>query len=526
MATQQEIKASIDTGLAWLVTQQSGNGSWAPNEYPVSNTGLALLKLETYALENGFETPFDARYIYKNNVVAGLNYIFSQAILDINGNGIYFKDGGSYVNYATGIVLAAICASSDPAHIVTGGAANGNTYKQVADLIVQYLAYSQENSGGWAYAKGVGTPDNSNSGYPVLGLEFAKSPAYKFECVIPQTLKNKLSLWIDYIQNDISGGSGYQISTQYVNILKTGSLIQQMHLVGDGGNSTRLQNAITYIANHWTDTIKWLQNSGDGGWINKNGQTPTKVDYQATFTTMKGLEGYGIDIIGTNIDWFAEMADAIVFLQNPADGYWPSNPDLEETVLLCTEWALLTLEKAAPSPAQIPYKNNIVVDPYTAKCPWDLEQTIDIQGEIKIFAKKYKHSEAECSSNPKASKGDDIGFTFVFGNYGEFDYTAQKNQPTIEDELSIQKPVNLKLMSLCLGDGYKVFYGNTDTEVKVCDKFYGQIGTYNLQVRKLVNGEYIADFDLPCHYICSISILFQIEFPSCPHCPDDNPPPQ
>lgn len=522
MATPLEIKASIDNGIKWLVEQQSPNGSWAPEKYPRANTGLALLKLETYALELGFKTPFDIEYKYKDNVIAGLKYIFSEAILD--GNGIHFKDD-KYTTYPTGIILAALCASSSPDNITTIGNAV-YTYKQVADLIVKYLEYSQSADGGWSYSDSGGISDNSNSGYPTLGLEFAKSPTYKFECVIPQTLKDKLNLWIDYIQYDNNGGSGYQTPEQWVNILKTGSLIQEMHLFGDSTISARLQKATTYIADHWKDPIQWL--ASDGGWIDRNDGNPIRVDYQATFTTMKSLEGYGIDIIKTSanppdeIDWYAEMADAIVKLQN-GNGSWPITQK-EDTILLCTIWALLTLEKAAPPSAYISYQDNVnVSDPYNASSNWNLNETIEVLGEIKIFAKKYSHSEAECDSNKKPSKGDDIGFTLVFGNYGEFNYTATKGTSTVEDTLIVQYPVNLKLMSLCICDDYKLFYGNTNVEVEICDTFYGETGLYNLQLRKKVGDKYIADFDLPCHYICSISMLLQIEFPACPRCPGDYP---
>ncbi|MEG2841489.1 MAG: hypothetical protein RR886_09105 [Cellulosilyticaceae bacterium] len=95
---------------------------------------------------------------------------------------------------------------------------------------------------------------------------------------------------------------------------------------------------------------------------------------------------------------------------------------------------------------------------------------------------------------------DDIGFTLVFGNYGEFPYIAPKGKPTVEDKLIVKSPINLKLMRLALNDGYKLFYGI--------------IGIYNLQLRKydITLNDYIADFDIPPHYISCFSMLFQIEF--------------
>ncbi|MEG1636347.1 MAG: hypothetical protein RR324_02425 [Cellulosilyticaceae bacterium] len=161
----------------------------------------------------------------------------------------------------------------------------------------------------------------------------------------------------------------------------------------------------------------------------------------------------------------------------------------------------------------VPFEDTVNIHPETIQCPWNLEELIEVQGEVKIFVEKYKHSEGECQIT-KPGKGDDIGFTLVFGNYGEFPYIAPKGKPTVEDKLIVKSPINLKLMRLALTDGYKLFYGNTNQEVQVLDMFYGIIGIYNLQLRKydITLNDYIADFDIPPHYISCFSMLFQIEF--------------
>ncbi|MEG0013095.1 MAG: hypothetical protein RSF87_04200, partial [Cellulosilyticaceae bacterium] len=373
-------------------------------------------------------------------------------------------------------------------------------------------------NGGWAYELG-DIPDNSVSGYVILGLEIAENPEYNFNCIIPATLKSKLNNWIDFIQNDVNGGSGYQESTTWVNMLKTGSLIQQMRLMGDTLSSSRLSKAIAYIADNWNNPIN--QYADNAGWKG------TPVDYQTTFTVMKGFSGYGIEFIqptsGAPINWYQDVADAIVG-QQKTDGSWPLTFWDPGDRILSTVWALLTLEKEIIKQVpEIPYVDNIIIKPHEIQCPWNLEETIEIQGEIKVFAYKYSHSEAACIPGLMATKGDDIGFTLVYGNYGEFNYIAPMGKPTVEDKFTVQRPIILKLMSLCVCDGYKLFYGNSDKEVKVCDKFYGQIGIYTFQLRKLVNGSYISDFNLPCHHIRCLSMLLQIEFPSCPDCPDDCP---
>ena len=69
-------------------------------------------------------------------------------------------------------------------------------------------------------------------------------------------------------------------------------------------------------------------------------------------------------------------------------------------------------------------------------------------------------------------------------------------------------------MTLHLAADYKLYYGNTSKEVQVGDVLYGAVGSYKLQLRKYdaTANDYVADFDLPPHYISCVSMLYQIEF--------------
>jgi len=343
------LQDAIVKGVAWLAGVQLPNGAWSSDgAYPIGASGLALLKLETYALELG-KSPFDPTYLYQSQVQRGLDYIFTNAKADVNGN-IYFEEQDK-IAYQTGIVLAAISATADPTHVVTTGSAAvlGQTYKQVADLMIKYLASTQNSTnGGWGYEPS-DEPDNSVSGYVVLGLDIAKSSKYNFNCVLPASILTSLDKWITYIQND-NGGSGYTSKNTWINILKTGNLIQEMRLYGDAVPVPRVQNAINYIVNNW------YQNNSDPGWRG----TPT--EYQATFTVVKGLAGYNLQTIGTPpIDWFADMSAAILAEQN-ADGSWPRTQwDQSSTGALSTTWALLTLEKEFV-PVVVPPREQAITD--------------------------------------------------------------------------------------------------------------------------------------------------------------------
>lgn len=383
-AEPEEIDAAIDSGVAWLVEQQNEDGSWGEiyvwdsEEYqqnPVAKTALAVLKLEEHAVDSqygyGLPSPLDPTYIYYDNVVAGLDYLIANVHSetiglqihdsssddpDTNGNGIgvYFvSPEWGYTVYETSIAIMAISASRAP-----------DLYGDVVQDAVEWLAWAQTDSdygrGGWNYGpmdNADGRSDNSNSGWVTLGLAYAESPAYKFECTIPAFVRSELNIWIEHIQNDPGpaddgwcddpdGGSGYSFPDEWVNILKTGTLLQQMAFYGDPVDATRAQDAVDYIVRHWDDP------NPDPGWRGE------PASYQATFMVMKGLESFAIDEIN-DIDWFDEISDVLVEQQND-DGSWPwCNWDDGEQIL-STEWALLTLQKVVP-----PITATIRIEPET-----------------------------------------------------------------------------------------------------------------------------------------------------------------
>ena len=165
-ATDEQIEQAITKGLAWLALQQNPDGNWGGD---VARTALAVLKFEDYAreLEPPLD-PFDPDYEYSNNVINGLNYIFSQASIvkislqtagdpDTNGNGtgVYWSDGWS-TTYYTSIVMMAIAGSKTPDRSVSGGACVGWSYKDVLQDATDYMVYGQsdqpcDDRGGWYY---------------------------------------------------------------------------------------------------------------------------------------------------------------------------------------------------------------------------------------------------------------------------------------------------------------------------------------------------------------------------------------
>ena len=367
-ATEDEIENAIVLGLAWLADQQGAEGYFGSSgdepRYKLAQTGLAVLKFEQRATELG-KDPFDENYEYHEQVEKGLDYLFSATSVD--------EDRVDIINYTytTSIAMMAVAASNNPDRTVgaLGSAVDGWTFKEVLQGMMNWLVYAQQtdlnhpsDEGGWYYRADeddlFAWADQSNTGYATLALGYAAAAApYGFGLTIPENVFTRLNTFINNIQDPMDndtwdGGSWYNPCPdppwKWVNILKTGNLLYEMALVGDNLDTERVQNAISYIENHWNDTGPQPEYAKTSlGW---------KDSYQAMFTMMKGFEALGINTItvgGSDIDWFDEVSDVIVTNQR-GDGYWEYlNTDItegEESPVLRAAWAMLTLERVIPLP--------------------------------------------------------------------------------------------------------------------------------------------------------------------------------
>jgi hypothetical protein len=362
--TLDEVKAATAAGVAWLAAQQNHNGSWGNYDY-CSVTGLALKKLMHHAVDPkyglGLESPFDESYAYKSHIEKGLNYLFTycpQWIAigvqpagdpdsDGDGLGIWWGLSPHHSSYASGIILMMLCEAVELDRVIDVGPLAGQTYADAARDTMDLLIFGQNDAGwergGWGYHHNdIGRSDNSNAGYVTLGLGFAEAlPPAGCGFTLPNFLKAELNVWINYIQNPVDsdpedGGSGYTHPGSWVNILKTGNLLQQMALYGDGPLTSRVQDAVNYMCRHWATANQ------DPGWLGNSSSS----NYQATFTTMKGFQSLGIEqFCDPPIDWQVDFETELL-AEQLADGSWINchwgNP------ILCTTWALLTLQKAVP----------------------------------------------------------------------------------------------------------------------------------------------------------------------------------
>jgi hypothetical protein len=369
-----QVNVAIDEGLWRLHKDQYRDtfmdgtpyGNWPYGWNTVASTGASTEAFEINgSLPNG--DPDEDPYV--ETVQRGLNYLLSElysepvgqdatncplGVPDANGNGFGLAVNGNVV-YESGIALMALSSSRCPTCIAATGISDvsGRSYLDVAQDMVDWFSYCQTDPiqgdfrGGWRYGCNSSDSDNSVSQWPVIGMESAEVNFGSYGLTVPQFVKDELSLWIDYIQNDVDGdwadgGAGYT-NPGGPNIARTGGLLAEMKFVGDDLVSPRLQAAVDFIDRQWsTDWEHFPANS-----------------YYAFYSVMKGFRLLGIQTINpindpSGFDWYSNAdwgyAQHIVNDQNIDGawygGYWSNHP-------LMSAWAILTLKKTVVQPGPV-----------------------------------------------------------------------------------------------------------------------------------------------------------------------------
>lgn len=352
--TQTEINDAIDEGVAWLVTQQLPNGSWPSDGGFAADTGFALGVLEHYAEHLG-KKPLDATYVYHAEVQKGLDFLFKSAYY-VAGNGwVYWATmptGWNYDAYGTGPCLLGVARSGAPDAVVSGtsNGLDGKTYKQVAQMAVDWLGSAQIKNesgdvGAWYYRKDPLqlTGDQSATGWATLGLGYA---VHSMGCTWPDGLLDRLARWNEEIQYHGAGphfgGAGYMGPGEWTNVYKTGHLLFAQGLTGLTSSSPRVLDALTFMDTHWNDMTNGSSSWNDFGW---RGNPPSVFpSYIATIAATKGFTELGIETFNGH-DWYQDFADVIVPNQH-LDGHWRGGGYGEFTDVRSTCWALLTLLRA------------------------------------------------------------------------------------------------------------------------------------------------------------------------------------
>jgi hypothetical protein len=373
-ATEAEKQAAIDAGLAWLATQQNGNGSWTYSGLPeedVAATGAVLLAF----IEEG-HTPTTGAY--STNVANGMDYLFANAQIvpitaqsagnpDTNGNGlgVKFVLGGDNERdiYTTGLALLPIAAVRTGTVSVAGSQVNGWSYAQVIQDTADWLAYAQNDiehdtaRGGWRYFANQGSSDNSTSQWPTIALLYAQSAG----ATLPGWVATELAFWTVYIQN-ADGGSDYEELTGWSNVSRTGTLLCEQVFSGAGGGTDA---ALSYLNDQWLTTANddWEGNFGHpyAMWAAYKGLELTiGLDDETTITNLHADPG-DLDNPDHGWNWWEDYCEYLVNTQ--VGGTWPGYSMW--TGPLATAWYINILAATEIPPPEIP----VALDVKPTSCP-------------------------------------------------------------------------------------------------------------------------------------------------------------
>ena len=366
-ASQADINNAIEKGLAYLNSTQAADGSWGASFAPVACTAMAVL-----AFENANHTADNVTDPYHTDVAKGLDYLFTQAHVDVltnksagnpdvsgDGIGIYFYSYNvGYPHYTdetyqTPMVLMAIVGSGNQSRIATTGPANvtGRTYYAIVQDIVDWIAWAQNDNttgvyeGGWRYTANFGSSDNSVSQWPILGLLTAELWGIKG----PPWVQTELIKWLSYSQNlngnyssnTYYGAFGYTDAYTYDSIAETAAGILGLTYCNVTNTDPRIVAAEGYVVRDWLEVSGWRVNFG---WFYAM-YAVMKACRLATLTPIDLIENY---TGSPTIEWYngtGEYADYLVTNQQ-GDGSWVQSSAAPEDVdiSLSTAWGVLILE--------------------------------------------------------------------------------------------------------------------------------------------------------------------------------------
>jgi len=289
-STEAQKQAAIDDGLAYLASTQGAQGQWTGSGYNAADTAAALLSfIEQKSKPLGWNGAD-----YSAAVTNGLNYLMTQAT-QVNvglrpdgfnadqsgtGHGLYWGAQGE-TTYISGLALTTLAKAVSSGYVnatdvivSTNPAVNGKTYGLVIQESVDMYLAGQSTAangvyrGGWRYYPSQGLADNSTTQWGAIGMLAAGQAG----AVVPGYTKDELKYWINYIQNPVSGGSGYDSPGYLVNESKTGGLLVEMAFTGyngsggfgDTGGASTMTGALNFLNANWPDgpSATWDGNFG------------------------------------------------------------------------------------------------------------------------------------------------------------------------------------------------------------------------------------------------------------------------
>ena len=347
----ERIQQAIDSGLAFLKSQQLPDGGWATEQQPPAITALVLR-----AFAQDANTGPQADFVKK-----GYERLLS---FQVDSGGIY-KD--ALANYNTAIAVSAIAAANDPA------------YKDHLDKAIAYLKGLQWTSGvigpkgestadadkatwegGWGYGRN-GRPDFSNTQMALDALHDAglkpDDPAYQRALTFIQRTQNRSeSNDQSFAGNDggffytpARGGesmAGHIDAGDKKEPRSYGSMtyagLKSFIYAGLSKTDPRVQAAFNWIKQNYTL-------DENPGMAAADPEQAKHGLYYYYHTMARALNAYDeptfADASGTTHDWRTELAGQLFSLQQP-DGSWVGDKRwMEDNPIITTSYVVLALQE-------------------------------------------------------------------------------------------------------------------------------------------------------------------------------------
>lgn len=320
-----EVNKAIDDGLWWLYTNKENYNSyyrWNNARYGNHYNNSTASAVQAFEINGHLETGDPDEDPYVEVVIGGIDYLFSQMSSvnigvqtygdpDANDNGIGITVSGSRQIYELGAVMDALVASGTPDAVAPVGGANvvGRRYQDIVQDMCDMYAWGQYDhstvGGGWRYNWG-DSPDNSASQWAAIGMIAAEQ---HFGCTVPQWVKDRNNVWLDYSNN--SSGFGYA-NTSGTTFSTIASGMVQLAFDGFDGTDSRWQTAENYVDNNWASFISVSRNN-------------RYYSYYSFTKAMRLAEPQEVTHLPSGLDWYGDetqgLARILVDRQN-TNGDW------------------------------------------------------------------------------------------------------------------------------------------------------------------------------------------------------------
>jgi hypothetical protein len=350
---ETEVTDAVDSGVAWLLTQQDGAGCWSSQGVTTGVTALAML-----AIINSSPTGYSGLGAAEQTAVDGGT---SCLLARVQGDGT-ITDGTGLSTYNTSIAIWALSEVPDngPEGVAIAGGRTWLLASQRNDGSGRADTGGHVNNGGWYYESDTlaGFVEHSNSSFAMQALAVTGS--------IPNATADLAAGFWTCLQNRLAScgtqtalDGGFIYSHQFTKggsrSSQTGSGVFAMVLSGIAAGDGRVLDGLAFLDEALDQHAGRNMLHNDAGNIepldNLHWSTNTDLIHYAQWAITKAYELAGVaDDVNDSNNWFYKIADYLIHEQN-LDGSWPASD--REDQILATSFALLTLERVTPPPPEI-----------------------------------------------------------------------------------------------------------------------------------------------------------------------------